>query len=205
MTSPIGNDVTLLQRRFTCILAGAAPCGFLASGVARTLAFSLLLVSSFNSSAALARAETQAEGSNWIRLSALPDGTHVHITADRMSKACFLAAVDDEKLACSRKKNPLSADYTFVRAEVRSVKLVRYRRSTLAGLGIGLGAGLGAGAIAGQVASPKTNSWLDLSAIGREVITGIGGVAGLVAGGAICCATDSLRGPAIYLRRGTRP
>jgi hypothetical protein len=121
-----------------------------------------------------------------------------------MRRTCFLASVDDGKLVCTRGKNLSGANYTFARAEVRSVKLVRYRRSTLAGLGIGLGVGLGVGAIAGQLASPKTNSWLDLSAIGREVITGIGGTLGLVASGAIGGTTDMLRGPTVYLREAPK-
>jgi len=101
----------------------------------------------------------------------LQPGTRVHISSDKKGRTCFFASVDDATLVCSRR--PASGThYTFPRSEVRTVKLTRYTVSTLAGMGIGAGAGLGIGAALGPAVAPKTNSFLDFSGLGREVILG---------------------------------
>ena len=185
MTIWIDKRVTLEKRRPRSFLAGVVHRKCCQSIASRILVLALSVVTISNGTIKVAQAETQGEGSARSHLSALPAGTHIHIAADQMRKTCFLASVDDVKLVCTKRKNLSGTNYTFARTEIRSVKLVRYRRSTLAGLGIGLAAGLGVGAIAGQLASPNTNSWFDLSVIAREVIIGIGGTVGLVAGGTI--------------------
>jgi hypothetical protein len=144
-----------------------------------------------------AAAQTHAEAGNWNRLKALPAHTKVHVAGDRQSKVCAIDMVDEATLQCSKGHS----QYSFVRAEVKSVKLTRYTRSTLAGLGIGLGVGAGVGAIVGRAADPpQPNAFLDFSGLGRDAITAIGGVGGLIAGGAIGGPTDFLRGPTIYRR-----
>lgn len=150
---------------------------------------------------ATARAQAPALADTWHHLSALQPGTHVHISSDKKSRTCFFESVDDATLICSR-RHSAGTRYTFARSEVRTVKLTRYTLSTVAGLGIGVGAGLGIGAAVGQAVSPKTNSSFDFSGLGREVITGIGGAIGFIAGGAIGGPSDFLRGPTIYRRPG---
>ena len=82
----------------------------------------------------------------WDRVRHLHAGTHVHVAGDKQSKTCTLDLVDEATLRCSKG----SSQYSFLRAEVKSVKLTRYGRSTLVGMVIGLGAGAGIGAIAGH-------------------------------------------------------
>jgi hypothetical protein len=146
-------------------------------------------------------AHAQVPVDTWHHLAALQPGTHIHISSDKKSRTCFYASADDASLTCSRKHSGGTV-YTFPRTEVRTVKLTRYTLSTVAGMGIGAGAGLAIGAAVGQVASPKTNSSFDFSGIGRDVITGIGGVVGFIAGGAIGGPSDFLRGPTLYRRPG---
>ena len=145
-----------------------------------------------------ARAQAPAPGmtDTWHHLAALQPGTHIHISSDKKSRTCFFTSADDQNLVCSRRRSA-RAEFTFPRAQVRSVKLTRYGVSTLAGMGIGAGAGLAIGA----AASPG-NSASGFSGLDREVITGIGGVIGFLAGAAIGGPTDFLRGPTLYRRPG---
>ncbi|MGD0649198.1 MAG: hypothetical protein ABR971_14520, partial [Acidobacteriaceae bacterium] len=83
------------------------------------------------------------------------------------------------------------------RAEVKSVKLTRYGRSTLVGLGIGLGVGAGVGAIAGHAQEQPNDFFPGLS---TEAYAAVGGSAGAIAGAAIGAPTDFLRGPTVYRR-----
>jgi hypothetical protein len=179
--------------------------GLLASRANRSLIVAVLAAILFILLASPILAVAQAEGSDWSHLAALPAGTHIHVAGDQMTRTCFLASVDDEKLLCSRKKNSSHSNFTFLRPAIRSIKLARYRRSTAVGLGVGLGIGLGAGAIAGQAVSPNTGSWLDFSRFGREFLTGVGGAGGLVAGGVIGGTTDFLHGSTVYRRQGPKP
>ncbi len=137
----------------------------------------------------------------WHHLAALSPGTHIHISSDKKSRTCFFESANDQNLICSQKHSG-GTQYTFPRTEVRTVKLTRYGLSTLAGMGIGAGAGFGIGAAVAPAAAPKSNSFLDFSGLDREVITGIGGVVGFIAGGAIGGPTDFLRGPTLYRRPG---
>ena len=132
-------------------------------------------------------------GGSWDRVRRLPAGTRVHVAADNQSKTCALDLVDDATLRCSKG----TSQYSFARAEVKSVKLTRYGRSTLVGLGIGLGVGAGVGAIAGH-AQEKPNDFFP--GLSTEAYAAIGGTAGLVAGGVIGRLTDFTRGPTVYLR-----
>jgi len=132
-------------------------------------------------------------GGSWDRVRHLPAGTRVHVAADNQSKTCALDLVDDATLRCSKG----TSQYSFARAEVKSVKLTRYGRSTLVGLGIGLGVGAGVGAIAGH-AQEKPNDFFP--GLSTEAYAAIGGTAGLVAGGVIGRLTDFTRGPTVYLR-----
>jgi hypothetical protein len=143
-------------------------------------------------SASLA-AQTSAAGGSWGRLKHLPAGIKVHVSADQQSKTCRIDLVDDATLRCSNG----SSQYSFVRAEVKSVKLTRYGRSTLVGAAIGLGAGVGVGAIAGH-AQEKPNDFFP--GLSTEAFAAVGGAAGVIAGGAIGGPTDFLRGPTLYRR-----
>jgi hypothetical protein len=146
-------------------------------------------------------AHAQASADKWHRLAALQPGTHIHISSDKKSRTCFFASADDATLVCSR-KNSGGTQYSFARADVRTVKLTRYSLSTIAGIGIGAGAGFGIGAAIAPAVAPKSNSGLDFSGLDREAITILGGAFGLIAGGAIGGPTDFLRGPTLYRRAG---
>lgn len=138
-------------------------------------------------------AQAPAAGASWERLKILPVHTRVHVATDRKSQVCVIDLVDDATLRCS--KGP--SQYSFLRAEVKSVKLTRYTRSTLVGLGIGLGVGAGVGAIAGHT-QEKPNDFFP--GLATEAVAAIGGAVGLIAGGAIGGPTDFTRGPTVYRR-----
>jgi hypothetical protein len=138
-------------------------------------------------------ASLAAQTSGWDRVRHLPAGTRVHVAGDTKSKTCAIELVDDATLRCSKG----NSQYSFARAEVKSVKLTRYGRSTLAGMGIGLAAGAGVGAIAGHAQEKPDDFFPGLS---TEAYAAVGGAAGLIAGGAIGGPTDFLRGPTLYRR-----
>jgi len=143
-------------------------------------------------SASLAAQSRSGDGS-WERLRHLAAGTRVHVAGDKQSKTCAIDLVDDATLRCSKG----NSQYSFTRAEVKSVKLTRYMRSTLVGLGIGLGVGAGVGAIVGH-AQEKPNDFFP--GLSTEACAAVGGAVGAVAGAAIGGPTDFLRGPTIYRR-----
>ena len=146
-------------------------------------------------------AQAPAMQANWARVKTLEPQTRMHIVADSAKRTCVLDSVTDDQLVCSKGKNGHGAHYVFARADIKTVKLTRYTASTFAGLGIGLGAGLGIGAVIGHAVSPSDpNAWLDLSGVGRDVITAGSGVIGAAAGASIGGPTDFLKGPLIYQR-----
>lgn len=143
---------------------------------------------------------------SWERLESAPKGlpphTRVHVAGDRMSKKCVLESVTDEALVCSKGHT----QFTFLRIEVKSVKLTRPLRSTFVGMGLGLGGGLLVGAILGHVeAPPEPNQFLDFSGITRDAYIAGSGVLGLIGGGVAGGTTDFLRGPTLYLRTASAP
>jgi len=129
----------------------------------------------------------------WDRVRHLPAGTHVHVAGDKQSKTCTLDLVDEATLRCSKG----SSQYSFLRADVKSVKLTRYGRSTLVGTVIGLGVGAGVGAIVGH-AQEKPNDFFP--GLSTEACAAVGGAVGAIAGAAIGGPTDFLRGPTVYRR-----
>ena len=146
-------------------------------------------------------AQPPAMQSDWARVKAVNPQTKMQIVADSAKRTCILDSVTDDQLVCSKGKNGHGAHYVFARADIKTIKLTRYTASTFAGLGIGLGAGLGIGALVGHAVSPsQPNSWLDLSGVGRDVITAGSGVIGAAAGASIGGPTDFLKGPLIYQR-----
>ena len=134
-----------------------------------------------------------AQTSDWDRLRRVPAGTRVHVAADSQSKTCAIDLIDEATLRCSKD----ASQYSFLRAEVKSVKLTRYGRSTLLGLGIGLGAGAGIGAAAGHAQEKPGDFFPGLS---TEAYAAVGAAAGALAGAAIGGPTDFLRGPTVYRR-----
>jgi hypothetical protein len=101
--------------------------------------------------------------------------------------------VDDATLRCSKG----GSQYSFERDEVKSVKVTRYTRSTLVGLGIGLGVGAGVGAIAGHT-QEKPGDWFP--GLATEAFAAVGGAGGLLIGGGVGAATDFMKGPTVYRR-----
>jgi hypothetical protein len=140
-----------------------------------------------------ASASLVAQASNWGRVKHLPVHTRVHVAGDKQSKTCEIDLVDNATLQCSKG----NSQYSFARAEVKSVKLTRYARSTLVGMGIGLGVGAGVGAIAGH-AEEKPNDFFP--GLSTEAFAAVGGAVGAIAGAAIGGPTDFLRGPTLYRR-----
>ena len=155
----------------------------------KTMLVGLLLC---GASASMA-AQAPSGDAGWARVRQLHAGTHVHVAGDRLSKTCTLDLVDEATLRCSKG----SSQYSFLRAEVKSVKLTRYGRSTLVGMAIGLGAGAGIGAIVGH-AQEKPNDFFP--GLSTEASAAVGGAVGAVAGAAIGGPTDFLRGPTVYRR-----
>jgi hypothetical protein len=135
--------------------------------------FPLAIVALFTASSGSAHAQADT----WHHLAALQPGTHIHIASDKKNRTCFFASADDATLVCSRKHSG-GTQYTFARAEVRTVKLTRYTLSTIAGIGIGAGVGFGIGAAVAPSVAPKSNSGLDFSGLDRDAITILGGAFG---------------------------
>ena len=154
----------------------------------RKITLSLLVCSSVACSAA---AQTSTPGASWDHLKALPAGTRLHVTGDKLSRTCSLDHVSDDELTCAKGRVVNSAHYTFPRAEVVSVKLTRYTTSTVAGLGIGAGAGAAISA-----ATLKSNGFLDFKGAAVAIFTVAGGLAGALITG----PTDAFRGPTVYRR-----
>lgn len=152
----------------------------------------LFVLCLFGASASLV-AQGSLGGASWERLKHLPAHTRVHVSGDKQSKTCAIDLVDDATLQCSKG----NSQYSFARAEVKSVKLTRYTRSTLVGMGIGLGVGAGVGALAGH-AQEKPNDFFPGLATGA--FAAVGGAGGLIVGAAIGGPTDFMRGPTIYRR-----
>ncbi len=148
----------------------------------------LLCLLAFSSIAVSAASQTPTPGTNWDHLKALPAGTHMHVSGDKLSRTCVLDAVTDDQLTCSKGRVVNTAHYTFTRAEVQSIKLTRYTLSSVAGFGIGAGAGAGISA-----AAFKSDSFKSLAV---AVFTVGGGVAGALITG----PTDAFRGPTVYRR-----
>jgi hypothetical protein len=134
-----------------------------------------------------------AQTSDWDRLRRVPAGTHVHVAADSQSKTCAIDLIDEATLRCSKG----ASQYSFLRAEVKSVKLTRYGRSALVGAVMGLGAGAGVGAAAGHAQEKPGDFFPGLS---TEAYAAVGAAAGALAGAAIGGPTDFLRGPTVYRR-----
>lgn len=140
-----------------------------------------------------AAAQAPAASAQWENLKKLPAHMRVHVASDKKSQVCVIDFVDDETLRCSRG----SSQYSFPRADVKSVKRVRTGRSALVGLGIGLVAGAGVGAAIGHSKEQPNGFFPGLT---TEAYTAICGALGLIAGGAIGGPTDFTRGPTLYQR-----
>jgi len=153
----------------------------------KSMLFVLLVCGAWASLAA----QVPSGDAGWERVRHLPAGSHVHVAGDKQSKTCTLDLVDEATLRCSKG----SSQYAFLRAEVKSVKLTRYGRSTLVSAVIGLGVGAGVGAIVGH-AQEKPNDFFP--GLSTEACAAVGGAAGAIAGAAIGGPTDFLRGPVVY-------
>ncbi len=130
-----------------------------------------------------ASAQAPAASAQWENLKTLPAHLRVHVASDKKSQVCVIDGVDDETLRCSKG----SSQYSFPRAEVKSVKRVRTGRSALVGLGIGLGVGAGVGAAIGHSKEQANGFFPGLT---TEAYAAIGGAVGLIAGVAIGGPTD---------------
>ena len=155
----------------------------------KSMLFVLLVCGAWASLAA----QVPSGDAGWERVRHLPAGSHVHVAGDKQSKTCAIDLVDDATLRCSKG----NSQYSFTRAEVKSVKLTRYGRSTLVGTVIGLGVGAGVGAIVGH-AQEKPNDFFP--GLSTEACAAVGGAVGAIAGAAIGGPTDFLRGPVVYRR-----
>ena len=145
------------------------------------------IVTAALSGSLLAQAPASA---SWDRLKAIPVGTHVHVSADSMSRTCNVATVANDALTCTKGRVVNTAHYTFLKGDVRSVKLTRYGTSTAVGVG--------AGAAVGAVGAAAVTSG------GRDTLAGavypFFGVPAAILGGVIMGTTDALSGPTVYRR-----
>lgn len=92
-------------------------------------------------------------GSNWSHVQALPPNTYLHVNAHKRHAICFLTAVREDGLSCSKDTGVGHKELSFTRDEIATIKLARRGRSAVLGATI-LG---GAGAIAGGIQGTRSN------------------------------------------------
>ena len=139
-----------------------------------------------------ASAQTSMASSDWQRVQALSPQTIVYVVTDK-KKTCIITAVTDDQLTC--------AQAVFSRAEIKSIKLPRKNKSTVAGLLIGAGVGAGAGAGIGLAANSGASGTLLHVSNGKSagVGAGVGAIVGIGVGAIVGHSTD-LFATTIYKR-----
>jgi hypothetical protein len=137
--------------------------------------------------------QTPAAGENWQRLIQLPLHTQIHVKADSKGRACSLDSVDEGHLSCSTAGLAKSRHYNYQRADIKSIRLAHYVRSTLLGTAIGAGAGAILGVVAAENASEKPSPNAAAAGGGGAVLFG-------VIGAVIGAITDFGGGPTVYRR-----
>jgi hypothetical protein len=141
-----------------------------------------------------AQGQSLAEAASWDHVQKLPLHTRVHVSTDGKSRLCSIDAVDETQLRCSAGHVVETGHYTFARGEIKSIKIARYPRSTLVGVGVGAAAG----AITGlAINSGSANSWFHFS---NGAVAGTAALIFAVPGGLVGLGTDFTRGPTVYRR-----
>jgi len=133
-----------------------------------------------------ATAQTATPPPSWQRVQALPAQTPVQVKTDHTKTTCLVTAVTDDKLTCSQS--------VFSRAEIKTVKLPRKAKSTVAGLLIGAGVGAGAGAGIGSAINAGDSGSLVHVSGGKSagVGAGVGAIIGIGIGALVGHSTDLL-------------
>jgi hypothetical protein len=128
---------------------------------------------------------------NWdaVRHFSADQPIRVSLADGRSLQGKFQSATDGELLLSTAK-----AQETLARADITKVatKGTNHRvRNAVIGLGVGAGAGLGAGAIADHESACKQppGCLLNFPNLGKEVLTPVGAIAGLIVGAVIPSGT----------------
>jgi hypothetical protein len=132
-----------------------------------------------------AHSQTPPEGANWKHVQALPPNTRIDIKAQGRHESCSLVGVDDESLQCTRKPGSSSVD-TFLKGEIKSIKLPKRGRSALIGAAVG-GTALG---VAGFVSTTSSSDGFFGPNFLRGPTTAVGALGGALIGGSIGALTD---------------
>jgi hypothetical protein len=140
-----------------------------------------------------ATAQTATPPPGWQQVQALPPQTPVQVKTDHTKTTCLVTAVTDDKLTCSQS--------VFSRAQIKTIKLPRKAKSTVAGLliGAGVGAGVGAG-IGSAINAGNSGSYIHVSG-GKSagIGAGVGAIIGIGIGALVGHSTD-LFATTIYKR-----
>jgi hypothetical protein len=139
-----------------------------------------------------------AQDLSWRHLQAIPQHTHMHVSAERGSATCYFISADESTLTCGRRSGSLHGRHTFARQDVRNVKLTRYAVSSVAGFGIG--AGLAAVIGYAAAGSDKCTTNLCFDFFSRGDVAAVFAAPGALIGAAIMGPTDTFRGPTVYRR-----
>jgi hypothetical protein len=148
-------------------------------------------------------AMASVEPAGWQRVQALSPVSKIRIASDARNATCFVVAVSDAELTCSRSPSATGHPLVFRRSAIKNIKSSRKGHSATVGLLIGLGAGAGIGAGLGVAEnSGDKGSFLHESSDAKPAA--VGAVLGAIllggAGAAIGYATDLFAGPLIYRR-----
>ena len=145
---------------------------------------------------------------DWRRVQAIPSQSRIRVVGDKNKVICFVDAVTDDHLTCSRSRGH-SAPIEFRREEVKQIKLTHRARSGAEGAAVGFALGAAAGA---AVFMGVNDSWSRsgdgfLSGIGSTTSAKaagagavVGGVAVGIVGGAVGYGLEMFEGTVIYQR-----
>ena len=144
---------------------------------------------------------------DWSRVQALPLQTRIKVVADKSKSTCFVTAVTEDRLTCSRSQPSTLAEASYPRAEIRQIKLTHRGRSAGQGAALGFAIGAAAGAAVGLAINASAGTGGVLSPSIRTTKSkaagagaAVGGVAAGLLGGALGYGLDIFAGPVIYQR-----
>ena len=135
---------------------------------------------------------------NWRRVQAIPSQSRIRVVGDKNKVICFVDAVTDNHLTCSRSRGH-SAPIEFRREEVKQIELTHRARSGAEGVAVGfaLGAAAGAAVFLGVNGNMEFRT-RSAKAAGAGAV--VGGVALGIVGGAVGYGLDIFAGQVIYQR-----
>ena len=135
---------------------------------------------------------------DWRRVQAIPSQSRIRVVGDKNKVICFVDAVTDDHLTCSRSRGH-NAPIEFRREEVKQIKLTHRARSGAEGVAVGfaVGAAAGAAVFLGVNGSSGIHT-RSAKAAGAGAV--VGGVALGIVGGAVGYGLEMFEGTVIYQR-----